>query len=259
MKRQFYHAHTVRYDECNCDGLLTPAAFLRYMQGIAALDAEDAQLSGNGYWVVRRSIISFTRPVNIHARLDLRTYAMGFSRIAAQRGYEAYIAGTDDTPVITARTLWIYLDPRGRPIRLPERTGQIWLPDGPQPPQTENPLPAFPDWQPDTTTSMVRFSDIDLMRHMNNASIVETLDNAAWQSYNKQDMTPDTAQLLPQSYDIEYIDSPYFRDTLEIQSWLDPHPSPGQEFSRFQQIIRGDKVMVRAHSRWLWQTNTPDA
>ena len=35
MNRQFCLTHTVRYDECNCDGTLTPAAFLRYMQELA--------------------------------------------------------------------------------------------------------------------------------------------------------------------------------------------------------------------------------
>ena len=44
MNRQFCLTHTVRYDECNCDGFLTPAAFLRYMQDIAAQDAEDVRL-----------------------------------------------------------------------------------------------------------------------------------------------------------------------------------------------------------------------
>ncbi len=49
MQRQFCYTHSVRYDECNCDEVLTPPAFVRYMKDIAARDAEDAQLSGNGY------------------------------------------------------------------------------------------------------------------------------------------------------------------------------------------------------------------
>ncbi len=48
MNREFYLTHTVRYDECNCDGVLTPAAFLRYMQEIASRDAEDVRLRIRG-------------------------------------------------------------------------------------------------------------------------------------------------------------------------------------------------------------------
>ncbi len=230
-----------------------PTAFLRYMQDIAALDAEDAQLSGNGYWVVKRSIISFAAPVSVHTKLELKTYGIGFTRITAQRGYEAYSADTQK-PVISARTLWVYVDAHGRPARLPEETSRVWLPDGPMPQQPETPLPAFPETMPETTASRVQFSDIDPMKHLNNASAVEMLDNASWQAYAKLGILPDTTTLSVLSYDIEYRDSPRFNEQLEIQSWLEPLPSTGQEGSRFQQITREGKVMVKAYSRWLCGT-----
>ena len=252
MNRQFWRTHTVRYDECNCDSVLTPAAFLRYMQEIAGLDAEDAQLSGNGHWVVKRSIISFVAPVPVHTKLQLKTYGIGFTRITAQRGYEAYLAEmSNEQPAISARSLWVYVDAHGRPARLPEETVRVWLPDGPMPQLAEAPPPTFPETMPETTSLHVQFSDIDSARHLNNASAVEMLDNASWQTYAKHGILPDTTVLAPLSYDIEYVDSPRFGDQLEIQSWLEPFPSSGQECSRFQQIIREGKVMVRAHSRWL--------
>lgn len=252
MKRQFCHTHTVRYDECNCEGVLTPPTFLRYMQDIAARDAEDAQLSGNGSWVVKRTVISFLAPVHVHTTLELKTYGIGFTRITAQRGYEARITGTQhNEPIISARTLWVYVDSRGRPTRLPQGTAQIWLPDGPLPQQPETPLPPVPESMPETATSVVRFSDIDPMQHMNNASAVEMLDNAAWEAYATGGITPDAARFDALHYDIEYADGPRFGDRLEIQSWLDPFPSTGQQCSRLQQITRTGRVMLRAHSRWV--------
>jgi acyl-CoA thioesterase FadM len=252
MKRQFSQAHIVRYDECDCDGCLTPSAFLRYMQDIAALDSEDAQLEGQGYWVVRRTVIAFAAPVPIHTRLQLRTYGIGFTRITAQRGYEAHLAeDISGDPIITARTIWVYLDPRGRPIRLPERTGEIWLPDGPLPLQAEEPFPALPESPPESTRAVVRFSDIDLMRHLNNASAVEMLDNAAWEVYARVGVTPDTARFRLLGYDIDYLDSPRFGEELTIQTWLEPSQTAGQEGTRLQLITRAGTVMVRARSRWL--------
>jgi acyl-CoA thioesterase FadM len=254
MRREFFHTHTVRYDECDCNGVLTPPAFLRYMQDIAALDAEDAQLSGNGYWVVKRTFITFASPITIHARLALKTYGLGFSRVTAQRGYEARLADEPQSePIIAAHTLWVYVDPHGRPTRMPERTAQIWLPDGPLAPQSDEPFPITPAGTPATTTSTVRFSEIDPMRHLNNASAVEMLDNAAWGAYASAGITPDTARFDPLHYDIEYVDSPLFGDELTVQSWLHPLPTVGQECVRHQQITRAGKVMVRAHSRWLWR------
>ena len=254
MRREFCLTHTVRYDECNCNGQLTPAAFLRYMQDIAAQDAEDVRLSGDGYWVVKRTTIDFHAPVGIHTKLLLKTYGLGFTRITAQRGYEACLVDAPQAePVISARTLWVYLDPRGRPARLPERTAEIWLPDGPTVPRAQEPLPVVPASRPWSMPARVRFSEVDLMRHLNNASAVEMLDNAGWEAYEQNGLTPDTVHLDILHYDIEYLDSPRFGESVEIQSWLDPLPAPGQECARLQQITRAGNVVVRARSRWLWR------
>lgn len=253
MNRQFSLTHTVRYDECNCDGVLTPTAVLRYMQDIAAQDAEDAQLIGNGYWVVKRTSIAFAAPVPVHTKLELKTYGIDFTRITVQRGYEIRVVG-DDKPRIFARTLWVYVDAHGRPMRLPEDIARIWLTDGSLTQQPETPLPALPETVPEATEAVVQFSDIDLMRHLNNASAVEMLDNASWQAYAKSGILPDTTTLDVLSYDIEYVNSPRFGDHLAIQSWLEPLVEVGQEYSRLQQITHDGKVMVKALSRWLYRT-----
>ncbi len=145
MKRQFYTQYTVRYDEGDCYGLMKPAAFVRYMQDIAALDAEDVQLEGEGNWIVKRSVISFAAPIPVHTPLSVKTYGIGFTRITAQRAYDGYLVGQEEgKPVASARTLWVYLDKRGRPARLPEKTAEIWLPDGPEAQISEMSWPAFP-------------------------------------------------------------------------------------------------------------------
>ena len=256
MNRQFCLTHTVRYDECNCDGFLTPTAFLRYMQDIAAQDAEDVQLEGDGYWVIKRTVISFATPIPIHTRLELKTFGIGFSRITAQRGYQARLADTpQDEPLVSAHTLWVYVDSHGRPARLPDRTAQIWMPDGVLAPKPESPFPAFPEHQPVPTSAVVQYSDIDLMQHLNNASAVEILDNAAWEALGTTGITPAGASFTICHYDIEYSDSPRFGEHLEIRNWFEPYPAAGQEFTRFQHIIRDGKTMVRARSRWLWQAS----
>ncbi|HEX6481940.1 MAG TPA: hypothetical protein VF043_24115 [Ktedonobacteraceae bacterium] len=254
MNRQFCLTPTVRYDECNCDGFLTPAAFLRYMQEIASRDAEDARLEGAGYWVIKRTLMSFATPIPIHTKLELKTFGIGFTRITAQRGYEARPASApQDEPLASARTLWVYVDSHGRPARLPDRTGQIWLPDGVVAPKPEPPFPAFPDRPPITTSAVVQFSEIDLMQHLNNASAVEMLDNAGWEALATTEITPATASFKIRHYDIEYSDSPRFGERLEIANWFEPYPTEGREFSRYQHITREGKKMVRAHSRWAWQ------
>src|SRR5438270_8886623 len=253
MNRQFCLTHTVRYDECNCDGLLTPAAFLRYMQEIAARDAEDVRLGGEGYWVIKRTVMNFATPVPIHTRLELKTYGIGFTRITAQRGYEAQrVVAPDEEALVSARTLWVYVDSHGRPTRLPDRTAQIWLPDGMLAPQAEPPFPGVPLHPPVTTSAVVQFSQIDLMHHLNNACAVEMLDDAGWEALAAREIPPAGASLAIRRYDIEYGDSPRFGERLEVQSWFEPLPEEGQEFTRFQRIVREGKTMIQAHSHWLW-------
>ncbi|GCF07547.1 acyl-[acyl-carrier-protein] thioesterase [Dictyobacter arantiisoli] len=254
MPRQFRHTYTVRYNECDCYGFLTPAAFVRYMQDIALLDAEDVRFTQSGFWIVKRSVITFHTPVPMHTELELTTFGMGFTRITGQRGYDARLVGASDgPPIISARTLWVYVDQRGRPIRMPEGTAEVWLPDGPQAIQAEPALPAFPEQPPAMSSAAVRFSDTDLMRHMNNAAYVEVLDNAAWEAYSQAEITAETATLCALSYDIEYLESALLGEQLEIQSWFDPFPQAGQEFTRLQQITRAGRVLVRTGSRWIWR------
>jgi acyl-CoA thioesterase FadM len=226
------------------------------MQELASCDAEDARLSGDGYWVVRYTSIAFSTPVALHTTLQLSTYGIGFSRIAARRGYEAHLTeGQPGEPVISAHTLWVYVDQQGRPRRLPEETAQIWLPDGSQPLQADPPFPPVPEALPATMTTTVRFSDIDLAEHLNNASAVELLDNATWEACAAGGLLPGPTVCDILSYDIAYLDSPRFGEGLTVQTWLEPFPLPGQAFTCHQQILRADKIMVRATSRWYVRTS----
>lgn len=256
MRREFTLTHVVRgYDECNCFGLLTPAAFLRLLQDISAHDILlDTKLEYDGSLVIRRSIVNFKAPVKKFTRLELKTFGTGFGRVSSQRGYEVRLTGQPSAePIISARTTFVYLGLHGRPQRVPEKMVEIWRPDVPEPSQAEMPMPAFPESEPATFTFHVGFSDIDLEMHMNNAAIVEKLDNAAWDVYAAEGVTLATARMDALTYDIEYMASPRLGDRLEIHTWFSPAPAPGQEFGRFQQITRAGKVMARAHSRWLWK------
>jgi acyl-CoA thioesterase FadM len=251
MLRQFHHTYTVRYDEADIYGYLTPTAFLRYMQDIAALDAEDAHVADDGYWIIKRTLVSFRQPVALLARLDITTYGMGFTRITAQRGYDARIVGSEDKePVISARTIWVHVDARGKPSRVPARTAEVWLPNGSISPQADKPWLPFPQDPPERIVYPVRFSDIDCIGHMNNAAYVETLDNVAWETYRQRGIIPEETTINALEYEIEYKESARLGDQLETQTWFDPSPTAGQDLNRLQLITRSGIELVRARSRW---------
>ncbi len=268
MDFSFRHTYEVRYDECNLFGWLTPVAVLRYMQDIAALHATKANILEGGNWVARRTVVEFAQ-TEIPARtlLGFETYPLGFTKVTAQRAYDIHILSSDGwpdsplaEPVVRARTLWVYLDQRGRPARIPASFYDFWEPGTPSPPMyQEADWPIFPDQPAFKSSRTVLFSDLDIMGHMNNAAYVELLDNLAWQALTKTGIRPDREQGYPSAlyYDIEYQESAQAGDLLEVSCWFKPGETPG-EFARLEKVTRDGKAVLRSHSRWRWQGQVPD-
>jgi acyl-CoA thioesterase FadM len=83
---------------------------------------------------------------------------------------------------------------------------------------------------------VVQFSQIDLMHYLSKAAAVDMLDDADWEALSARDITASKARLAIRRHDIDYVNSPRFGDRLEIESWFEPMPEEGQEFTRFQRI-----------------------
>ncbi len=266
MTRLLYFKQTypVRYDECNRFGLLTPASVLRYLQDIAGLHVEYAQLNDNGLWIARRTVMELLQPVPARSALEIETYSLGFSRVTGQRGYIGRrLDGSGsilNDPVLTARTLWDYLDVSGKPARIPPNYFSYWQSDSrPGHLQKEADWPPLPDSPPYSAGAVVRFSDLDIMGHMNNAAYIELFDNAGWAilTHNQLEISPRNHP-IPYYIDIEYLDSALPGDKLEVSTWQ-PSGSPGKElsadrveFERLQHITRQGKLLARALTRWRW-------
>ncbi len=266
--RHFFHNYEVRYDDCNLYGLLTPAAALCFMQDIAERDAKDGQLiAAGGNWIARRTVAEFRQPVEVRATLETETFPGAFSKVTAMRNYEIrdisnFREGDKrPDPAIKARTLWVYLDERGKPARIPAVFQEVWLPNGPVSAQEEAAWPDFPETPDYITSGQVRFSDLDVLGHMNNTAYVQMMDNAGWEALNAVGLLPDpdSGQLLPQNYDIEYHESAKAGETLQVHSWFQPilDDGPGR-FERLQQVRRDDRLLLRARSVWQWQSANPD-
>jgi len=91
MRRQFCLTHTVRYDECNCDSVLTPAAFLRYMQDLALRASghvqtrlEDMSLEDVEAFLIKKALARYAGNVSQAAN------ALGLSRSALYRRLQRY-------------------------------------------------------------------------------------------------------------------------------------------------------------------------
>lgn len=259
MTYSFRREYMVRYDECSIFNVMTPAAILRYLQDIAVIDAEQAELMGTGNWVAKRTVIECNAPIEARAKLEIETYPLGFTKVTAQRGYFLRLAGQPDSePLVKARTLWVYLDERGRPARITPEMLAVWIPPGtPAPTQLpETDWPAFPADGGYHLKSPVKFSELDVLGHMNNAAYVELLDDTAWQIFGEFGVVPngESGYPRPLHYDIEYIASALPGDVLEVDTWFQATDNAG-EFEQLQRVRRGETLLVKARSRWYWQPN----
>lgn len=265
IQHGFVRVYPVRYDECNPYGYVTPAGVLLYLQDIAGLHAAEVKILEGGVWIARRTMLDFTAPVPARATVEITTGPLGYSKVQAQRGYEVRIAGQPD-PAITGRTIWVFLSLQGRPIRLPENFFKSWASGGSHPLLPDAPWPTDPPHPPFVTTSSVRFSDLDMINHMNNAAYVELLDDAAWERLSQLGISleeGETGHPVPLHYDIEYLASVRFGDKLTVQSWFEllTNTQTGQleGYERWQKVWREDTLIVRARSRWGWSGVVPDS
>ena len=236
--------YQARYDECSLFGFLTPAAAMRYLQDIAVLHYNSARLGEGGDWIARRTIIDFHQAIPAYSNLELRTFVGGTSKVTSQRNYEMRME--NGGPAITGRTTWVYLGPNGRPARIPASFPAHFRPHGPIPMAEDPAWPAWPDRAPAVMRQKVRFSDLDILAHMNNTAYIDLLDNAGWEA-QAAGLT-ESDRLVPLHYDIEYLESAQLGQELEVQTWLETLPDGN--FERLQKVSREGRQIARALSRW---------
>src|SRR4051794_13549142 len=165
--RTFSSNQRVRLADVSPKGRLRLDAVARYLQDVANDDGIDAIGEDADAWVVRRTTLAIERFPVMREYVTLTTWASGVGSRWAERS--TTLAG-DGGGRVQATALWVHVDlETGRPKRLPPDFDRFYLEatggrtvtarlghDGP-PPEVD-PV----DWP-------VRFSDFDVLGHVNNA------------------------------------------------------------------------------------------
>jgi len=175
--RVYGHRRRVRLADGAPDGRLRLDAAARMLQDVSDEDTTDAGFPPGEPWVVRRAEMLVHGLPRFRDEVELRTWCSGIGGRWAER--RVRLGGVDGPARIDAAVLWVHLDRQGRPSRLPERFEPLYgaaargrtvrarL-------QHEGSPPAGTA----TTPFPLRFTDLDMMDHVNNAVSWEPVEGA---------------------------------------------------------------------------------
>lgn len=174
--RSFEESRRVRLGDVSPGGRLRLDAATRYLQDLSADDTADAALPDAESWVVRKTVIEVRAFPRYLEQLHLATWCSGTGSHWAERRIS--IVG-EAGGAIEAATTWVHMDPvAGRPKRVPESFHVLYGDaaggrrmkarlEHPDPPAAASSSP----WA-------LRFTDFDVLDHVNNAAYWEPVEEA---------------------------------------------------------------------------------
>jgi len=169
--RRITLAQTVRLGDVTPRRRLRLDAVARYLQDVAGDDSDDAALPAGFGWVLRRIDLDIARLPALGEELTLETRCTGLGPGARWAERTTTIADPGDAPLVTSRSVWVYVDlttlaPRALPpeffavygdaVREHRVSARLVLPK-------PDPVAVRSVWP-------LRRTDIDVYGHVNNAA-----------------------------------------------------------------------------------------
>lgn len=183
-------------DDLHADrfGRLKSSSILYFVQEAAGrhwqhIEGETNQHCGL-YWVIIRHRVQVTRLPRKGETVRLETWPMPTTRVAYPRSVVAYDERGGE--LFRSISLWVLMDPETRAMVLPDKSGVLvkGILRGNELPSPRSLAPASLGAQVERT---VRFTDLDVNGHMNNARyldwLADLLPGSFHQEHTIQDMT----------------------------------------------------------------------
>jgi acyl-ACP thioesterase len=163
--RVYAHRRRVQLADASPNGRLRFDAIARYLQDVSDEDTCEVGFDPAAPWVVRRVLVHVASFPSFRDTVDVATWCSG----VGSRWAERRVSIRSPAAVVEAAVLWVHLDERGRPARLPPLFDEIYTPVAQgrtvRARLKHSPLPV----DATRTPFPLRFTDCDLMDHVNNA------------------------------------------------------------------------------------------
>jgi len=175
--RRYRATRRARFGDISPGGRLRLDAIARYLQDVSSDDTADSGLENDLAWVVRKLAIEVPRSPRFREQLTLVTWCSGTGSRWAER--RVSVEGERGSR-IEAGVLWVHVDvDSGRPIEL---APDFWaLYEASAQGRTVRVRLAHPSRPPDAAERSpwpLRFTDFDLLGHVNNAAYWAVVEEA---------------------------------------------------------------------------------
>ena len=245
-------------------GELRSATLLRFLQETATRASTDAGFDPAFYerqgtlWLVRRTALTRLAPARYGDEIEATTWVADFRRVRSRRDYEVR-AG--DRLLARASTDWVYVDRvSSRPRRVPHEMQAVFLPEEVPPlERVPFPEPSAPAHAA-RTTRRSELHDIDALGHVNNATYLHYVEQAAEDAQRSLGW-PLATQLAAGgrfravAHDLEYLDAALYGEEIDVLTW--PIAIADDGIERYTILMRRTsdrpgRALVRIMSRYTW-------
>ncbi|MFP5327909.1 MAG: acyl-[acyl-carrier-protein] thioesterase [Acidimicrobiia bacterium] len=200
--RTFAASRRVRWGDADPSGRLRLDSLLRYLQDVSNDDTRDAGADPAAPWVVRRTRVRVESPIRLGEMVELTTFCGGVGSRWAERRTTLH---SERGGHIEAASLWVFLDSRGRPAKLPAEFLDTW---GAGEREVGARLRHEPP--PDAAASrawVLRSTDLDMLNHVNNAATWEAVEDECTRR-----------GVVPRAVELEHRDAIAPEDDVELRS-----------------------------------------
>jgi acyl-ACP thioesterase len=171
--RRVTRSRRVRLGDVTASGRLRLDALARYLQDVAADDADEVGMAGA--WVLRRTTLELGDLPRYREEVELTTFCSGTGGRIAERRTTLTV---DGRVAAEAAAIWVYVDREGRPARLERWFFELYA-SAANGRKVNGRLHHTPP-PPDVSAARwpLRRADVDVLAHVNNAVSFAAVEDA---------------------------------------------------------------------------------
>lgn len=263
MPKKHESVFRIWHHECDAEGILRPAVFLRYCQE-SAYDASAAvgfgmtnYAAADRSWYIRETNIEYLSDMRYGQEVVVRTWVEDFHRVRSIRKYEVF-RREDMRLVAEAWSDWVFIiQSTGQPCTIPVEIIQAcypeWVADKMKQ-RTRFPAPGKAISSVYQEIRRVDWRDLDPAAHVNNAALFDYVLECARRANLWYGLQVDELKDLGLvericSAHLEYRKPVFYNAELKLSSWISL--LEGGNYLRHVQIMNLDEnsIVVQAHLR----------